>query len=76
MLKGILRFSINVRLQYAFQYVRRNRNVKAIDQHGNLSIVLICGWRVFMIKGHGNVRKRTKKSIGGMPHNKRCIVTK
>ena len=29
-----------------------------------------------MIKGHGNVRKRTKKSIGGLPHNKRCIVKK
>ena len=24
-----------------------------------------------MIKGHGNVRKRTKKSIGGLTHNKK-----
>jgi len=29
-----------------------------------------------MIKEHENVRKRTKKSIGGLPHNKRCIVMK
>lgn len=29
-----------------------------------------------MIKVHGNVRKRTKKSIGGLPHNKKCIVRK
>lgn len=29
-----------------------------------------------MIKGHKKVRKCTKKSIGGLPHNKKCIVRK
>ena len=29
-----------------------------------------------MIKENGNVRKRTKKSIGGLPQSKRCIVMK
>lgn len=29
-----------------------------------------------MIKRYGNVRKRTNKSIGGLPHSKRCIVMK
>lgn len=29
-----------------------------------------------MIKGHKKVRKCTKKRIGVLPHNKRCIVMK
>lgn len=29
-----------------------------------------------MIKGHKKARKCTKKSIGGLPHNKKCIVRK
>ena len=40
-LEGVLRFIINMRLQYVFRYVRRNRSVKIIDWHGDQSIVLI-----------------------------------
>lgn len=75
-MEGVLRFIINIRLQYAFQYVKSNRSVKAVDWHKNLSIVLKYKLESIMIKEYRNVRKRTKKSIGGLPNNKGCIVKK
>ena len=54
----------------------RNRRVKAIDYHENLPIVLKYELERIMIKEYGNVRKRTKKSINGLPNNKGCIVMK
>lgn len=60
-LEGVLRFIINVQYQYAFQCVRVNRSIKAIDWHGYLPIVLRYKLERSMIKEYGNVRKRTKK---------------
>ena len=37
-------------------------DVKAVDRHGNPSIVLICKLESIMIKEYGNVRKCTKKN--------------
>ena len=65
-----------MRLEYVFQYMRSNRGVKAVDWHGNLSTVLRYKLENIMIKEYRNVRKRTKKNIDKLSHNKRCIVMK
>ena len=75
-MEGVLHFIINIRLQYAFQYVRSNRSVKTVGWRKNPSTVLRYKLESIMIKEYRNVRKRTKKSIGGLPDNKRCIVKK
>ena len=54
----------------SFSMLEENRSVKTIDWRGNLSIVLICKLEKIVTKGHGNVRKCTKKNIGGSPHIK------
>ena len=59
-----------VRLQYAFQYMASNEDVKSADWHGNLPTELKYKLERIMITEYGNVRKRTKKSTDRLSHIK------